>query len=201
MDEAGLVPVTRRKRVNTTDSSHGCAVFPNLLQQNFSVREINKVWVSDFTYVPTEEGWLYLCSVLDLCSRRVVGWAVSDVIDRKLAIKALERAVQNRSPKAGFVFHTDRGCQYASSDFKNAVMQHGGIQSMSRSGCPYDNACAESFFKSLKVECLGRHRFFTRAQAKDAIMRYMLFYNRQRIHATLGYLAPADYEETLTLAA
>lgn len=194
MDEAGLVPVTRRRIVNTTDSKHDLAIFPNLLHQNFTAEGINKIWVSDFTYIPTDEGWLYLCSVLDICSRRIVGWAVSKNIDRHLAIAALNSAVENRKPEPEFIFHTDRGCQYASSDFRNAVAAAGGIQSMSAKGNPYDNACAESFFKSLKVECISRHHFDTREQAEKAVARYMLFYNRKRIHASLNYVSPADFE-------
>ena len=197
MDEAGLVSVTRRRIVNTTDSKHDLAIFPNLLQQNFSASNINRIWVSDFTYIPTDEGWLYLCSVLDICSRRIVGWAVSKNIDRHLAIAALNSAVENRKPEPEFIFHTDRGCQYASSDFRNAVAAACGIQSMSAKGNPYDNACAESFFKSLKVECISRQHFATRAQAEKAVARYMLFYNRKRIHASLDYVSPADFESLI----
>jgi len=197
MEKSGLVPVTRRKRVNTTDSKHNLEIFPDLLKQNFRAKSVNRVWVSDFTYIRTDKGWLYLCTVLDLCSRRIVGWAVSDTIDRHLAIAALENAVKNRKPAKGFIFHSDRGCQYASSDFRNAVAKYKGVQSMSSKGCPYDNACAETFFKSLKVECLDRQRFFTRQQAKDATARYMLFYNRKRIHASLNYLCPVDFEAIL----
>jgi len=199
MDAAGLVSVSRRKRVNTTDSKHDLGIFPNLLRQNFRAESINRVWVSDFTYISTKEGWLYLCSILDVCSRRVVGWAVSDAIDRHLSLAALNHAIRNRKPKQGFIFHSDRGCQYASSDFRNAVADQGGIQSMSGKGCPYDNACAESFFKSLKVECISRHSFYSRAQAENYVSRYMLFYNRKRIHATLGYMSPADFEANLPL--
>jgi putative transposase len=197
MDESGLVPVTRRRIVNTTDSKYDLAVFPNLLQQNFNANRINRVWVSDFTYIPTDEGWHYLCSVMDLCSRRIVGWAMSKNIDRHLAIAALNSSLYNRKPEPEFILHTDRGCQYASSDFRNAVAAANGIQSMSAKGNPYDNACAETFFKSLKVECIGRHRFATRQQAEQAVARYMLFYNRKRIHASLGYVAPADFEDML----
>lgn len=201
MDNAGLVPVTRRKRVNTTDSRHNLEIFPDLLKQNFRTEHVNRAWVSDFTYIPTDEGWLYLCTVLDLCSRRIVGWTVSATIDRHLAIAALQNAVDHRKPPKGFIFHSDRGCQYASSDFRNAVVNLKGIQSMSSKGCPYDNACAESFFKSIKVECLDRHRLLTRQQAEDTVSRYMLFYNRSRIHASLGYLCPAEFEARLPVAA
>lgn len=194
MEQAGLVPVTRRRIINTTDSKHDLAIFPNLLQQDFTAEKLNRVWVSDFTYIPTDEGWQYLCSVLDICSRRVVGWAVSKTIDRHLAIAALDHALKSRNPQTGFIFHTDRGCQYASSDFRNAVAAAGGIQSMSRSGTPYDNACAESFFKSLKVEAISRQHFRSRKEAEGAVAKYMLFYNRKRIHATLGYLTPSEFE-------
>ncbi len=170
------------------------------LKQNFKAEQINRVWVSDFTYIPTDEGWLYLCSILDVASRRVVGWAASSIIDRHLALSALDKAVEYRKPAKGFIFHSDRGCQYASSDFRNAVAGYGGIQSMSAKGCPYDNACAESFFKSIKVECLNRYRFSSRAKAEEVLSRYMLFYNRKRIHATLNYLCPADFEANLPLA-
>lgn len=191
----GLQPVTFRKRVNTTDSKHGLSVFPNLLKQDFRVALANKAWVSDFTYIPTDEGWLYLCSIIDLFHRGVVGWAVSSTLDRKLAIAALDNAVKNRNPERGLVFHTDRGCQYASHDFRNAVAEIGGIQSMSRSGIPQDNACAETFFKTIKVECLNRKHFETRKDAQSAVMMYILFYNRRRIHQSLEYLTPTAFEE------
>ena len=145
MQANGLVAITFRRHVNTTDSKHGLAVFPNLLKRDFTAKAVNRVWVSDFTYIRTDEGWLYLCSVLDIASRRVVGWSVSKTIDRHLAIAALENAIENRRPEKGFIFHTDRGSQYASFDFRNAVARYGGLQSMSSPGNPYDNACAESF--------------------------------------------------------
>jgi transposase InsO family protein len=191
----GLIPVTLRKRVNTTDSKHDMGIFPNLLKQDFRVALPNKAWVSDFTYIPTDEGWLYLCSVIDLFNRGVVSWAVSSTIDRKLAIEAFENAVKNRKPGCGLIFHTDRGCQYASGDFRNAVASIEGIQSMSRSGTPYDNACAETFFKTIKLECLNRKHFETRKAAESAVMMYILFYNRVRIHQSMEYLTPAAFEE------
>ncbi len=194
MRREGMIPVTFRKRLNTTDSKHDMGVFPNLLQQDFKVALPNNAWVSDFTYISTDEGWLYLCSVIDLFSRRVVGWAVSACIDRLLAIRAFQNAVGNRRPERGFIFHTDRGSQCASSDFRSAVVAAGGVQSMSRSSCPHDNACAESFFKALKVECLDRSRFETRNAAEIAISTYLLFYNRTRVHQSLDYLAPAHFE-------
>jgi len=194
---AGLVPITLRRHVVTTDSKHSLAIFPNLLNRDFMAATVNRVWVSDFTYIRTDEGWLYLCTVLDICSRRVVGWTVSRSIDRNLAIAALDNAVKNRRPGRGFIFHTDRGSQYASADFRRAMIRYGGLQSMSGSGSPYDNACAESFFRSLKVECVDEAHFASRSQAAAEIAEYMLFYNRRRIHASLDYRTPVEFEREL----
>lgn len=200
MTLAKLIPVTFKRRMNTTVVDPKLEPFPNLLMQDFKADAPNTKWVSDFTYVPTDEGWLYLCSIVDLFHRGVVGWAVSDRIDRNLAIAAFDKAVSYRHPKAGFIFHTDRGCQFASSDFRNAVANAGGIQSMSRPGTPYDNACAESFFKTLKTECLDRFHFRTRHEAEHQILQYMLFYNRIRIHQSLGYLSPVQFEALHSVA-
>lgn len=194
MDDAGLVPVTWRRRVQTTVSDPKAAPFPNLLRQDFRVALPNLTWVSDFTYVSTDEGWLYVCSFVDLFSRRVVGWETSDTIDRNLAIAAFRNAVENRHPGKRLVIHTDRGCQYTSWDFRREVAAIGGIQSMSRPGTPYDNACAETFFKTLKTECVERFHFRTRQEARDAVAKYILFYNRVRIHQSLGYLSPVEFE-------
>lgn len=196
MEAAGLVPVTWRRHVQTTVSDPRATPFPNLLRQDFRVALPNLAWVSDFTYVPTDEGWLYLCSFVDLFSRRVVGWETSDTIDRHLAIAAFRKAVDNRHPGKRLVIHTDRGCQYTSWDFRCEVAAIGGIQSMSRPGTPYDNACAETFFKTLKTECVERFHFRTRKEARDAIAKYVLFYNRVRIHQSLGYLTPVEFERT-----
>ena len=197
MLQAGLVSITYRRHVQTTDSRHALAIFPNLLNRDFTAAAVNRVWVSDFTYIRTDEGWLYLCTVLDICSKRVVGWAVSRTIDRHLAIAALEKAIKARRPASGFIFHSDRGSQYASADFRNTLARHGGRQSMSGPGNPYDNACAESFFRSLKVECVDAAHFTSRKQAADQIAEYLLFYNRSRIHASLDYRTPAAFERDL----
>lgn len=197
MVEEGLVPVTFRRRVSTTNSNHQLGVYPNLLKRGLAPEGINQVWSSDMTYIRTDEGWQYLCTVLDLCSRRVVGFALSRQIDRHLAVAALKNAMENRRPQAGFIFHSDRGCQYASSDFRVAVSSAGGRQSMSTAGNPYDNACAESFFKTLKVEWLYEQRFQTRQEASKAVREYLLFYNRRRLHSSLGYQSPVDFEMNL----
>lgn len=197
MRQAGLVPITLRRHLTTTDSKHSLAVFPNLLNRDFTATTMNRIWVSDFTYIRTDESWLYLCSVLDICSRRVVGWAVSKTIDRHLAIAALENAVKNRRPARGFTFHSDRGSQYASADFRKVVAKYGGLQSMSGPGNPYDNACAESFFRSFKVECVDATHFSSHKQALGEIAQYMLFYNRRRVHASLGYRSPVEFERDL----
>lgn len=190
----GLIPVTCRRRVNTTNSNHHLGVFPNLLKPGVLPESPNKVWVSDMTYIRTDEGWQYLCTVLDLFSRRVVGFALSKRIDRHLAIAAFENALKNRRPGKGYIFHSDRGCQYAASDFRTAVANAGGRQSMSAAGNPYDNACAESFFKTLKIEWLENKHFQTREQVSRAVNEYLLYYNRVRLHSSLDYLPPVEYE-------
>lgn len=197
MQAAGLVPVVWRRSTQTTVVDPKAAVFPNLLKQDFRVALPNRTWVSDFTYIPTNEGWLYLCTFIDLFSRRVIGWATSSTIDRQLAIEAFRRAWSARQPDQQLIIHTDRGCQYTSWDFRREIAAHGALQSMSRPGTPYDNACAETFFKTLKVECIDREHFKSRSEAHLAVAKYILFYNRVRIHQSLGYSSPADFELSL----
>lgn len=194
MLSAGLIPVSWRRSTRTTVSDPNAAAFPNLLKQDFRVALPNRTWVTDFTYIATDEGWLYLCSFMDLFSRRVVGWAVSSTLDRHLAIEAFRKAVKTRGPKKDLIVHSDRGCQYTSWDFRREVANCSALQSMSCPGTPYDNACAESFFKAVKVECTNRYHFSTRKEAEAAIAKYLLFYNRVRIHQSLGYLSPASFE-------
>ena len=196
MLSAGLVPVSWRKSTRTTVSDPNAAAFEDLLRQDFRAASPNQIWVTDFTYFATDEGWLYLCSFMDLFSRRIVGWAVSDTLDRHLAIEAFRKAVSARKPGKNLIVHSDRGCQYTSWDFRREVAGCNALQSMSRPGSPYDNACAESFFKTVKVECTNRHHFSTRSHAKDVIAQYMLFYNRVRIHQSLGYLSPLSFENS-----
>jgi transposase InsO family protein len=201
MRQHHIVPVQHRKYRPTTDSRHDFLVAPNRLGRNFEVERRNRIWVADITYIPTDEGWLYLATELDLYSHRIVGWSLSSRISRQLVLDALAMAVGLRRPGTGLIHHSDRGVQYACGDFQQLLKRHGMVPSMSRKGDPYDNAVAESFFRTLKVELIYLQRFRTRAEAKAAIVEYIeLFYNRRRRHSSLDYLSPAEYEE-LALAA
>jgi len=186
----------RRFRV-TTDSRHGLPIAPNLLNRNFTVAAPNQVWAGDMTYIPTEEGWLFLAVVLDLFSRRIVGWSLREDMRSELVVDALRMAWLQRSPDrtTELIFHSDRGSQYASSDF-NQVLNECSIQpSMSRKGNCWDNACSETLFASLKVERLHGQRFQTIRQAKDETLDWLLWYNRTRLHSTLKYLSPMQFEQ------
>ena len=165
MREAGIRVRPQARFVVTTDSDHDLPVAPNLLQQDFSAAAPNQRWVTDITYVPTGEDWLYVAGIIDLFSRRVVGWAMRDHMDRGLVLAALDMAVGQRHPESGLVHHSDRGSQYASEDYRRALTAHGMIASMSRRACCYDNAAMESFWHTLKVELIHRHHFQTRAEA------------------------------------
>ena len=167
----------------------------NILDRNFSPEKPNKAWVSDITYIATRYGWLYLCVIIDLYSRKVVGWSMSSRMDALLAIRALEMACLNRNPDKGLVFHSDRGIQYSSNDFKMLVRSKGLIQSMSRKGNCWDNACAESFFHSLKTEELYFYSFGSIEEARRVVFQYIeIFYNRKRLHSYLGYQNPDKFE-------
>jgi putative transposase len=195
MRENDIVAKTKRKFKQTTDSNHSLPVAKNLLDRDFDQLEPNRVWVSDITYIPTREGWLYLAMVLDLFGRKVVGWSMSHRIDRHLVMDALTMAVKNRRPPPNLIHHSDRGSQYASNDFQKLLDDHDMICSMSRKGNCWDNAVAESFFHSLKTELVHHEDFATREEARLAIFEYIeVFYNRIRRHSSLGYLSPADYE-------
>jgi putative transposase len=192
----GIVAVQHRKYRPTTDSEHDFPVAPNLLGRKFHVAAPSRVWVADITYIPTDEGWLYLATELDLYSHRIVGWSLSSRISRHLVLDALALAVGRRRPEPGLIHHSDRGVQYACGDFQKALKRHGMVSSMSRKGDPYDNAVAESFFKTLKVELVYQRRFRTRLEARAAIVEYIeLFYNSRRRHSSLGYLSPNDFEK------
>jgi putative transposase len=192
----------RRFRV-TTDSNHSHPVAPNLLKRRFGVAEVkglDQVWVSDITYVPTREGWLYLAVVLDLASRRVVGWAMRATLEAELATDALTMALWRRKPGAGLLHHSDRGVQYASTAYQEILAQHEITCSMSRKGDCWDNAVAESFFATLEWELIEDSDWHTREEARRAIFDYIeVWYNRQRLHSSLGYMSPAEYEDQLVL--
>ena len=195
MREAGIVAVQKRRFRVTTNSKHDYPVWPNVLDRKFVVEKPNTVWVSDITYIWTQEGWLYLATVLDLFSRGVVGLAMDKTMADTLTTQAMKQAILRRSPVKGLICHTDRGSQYAGHNFKAILSQHEFVGSMSRKGNCWDNAVAESFFHTLKVELVHRNRFRTREEAKRKIFEYVeLYYNRKRAHSTLGFLSPAEYE-------
>jgi putative transposase len=201
MRENGIVSISKRKFKHTTDSGHDYPIAPNLLDRNFDVLRPNEVWVSDITYIATDEGWLYLATVMDLCLRRVVGWAMDKRMTRGLVIDALDMAVKNRRPGPGVLHHSDRGSQYAADDYQERLKKHKMVCSMSRKGDCWDNAVMESFYRSLKVECVYLTRYRTREEARRDIFTYIeLFYNRVRRHSYLGYLSPEEYERMLLVA-
>ena len=195
MRAAGLCARARRRFRRTTDSRHGLAITGNLLARRFAVRAPNSGWVTDITYLWTLEGWLYLAVILDLFSRRVVGWALSERLERGLALDALQMALSDRQPPQGLLHHSDRGSQYASHEYQQLLAAYGVLSSMSRKGNCWDNAVAESFFASLKLELVYRSRWRTRTEARSEVFEYIeLFYNRQRRHSALGYLCPNEFE-------
>jgi transposase InsO family protein len=196
MKEKGLCARQKgRYRVQTTDSNHDEPIAPNRLAAAPKATGPNQLWVADITYIETKEGWLYLAAILDLYSRRIVGWAMSERIDTVLVLNALAMALLHRCPPAKLIFHTDRGVQYASGDYRDALSHAGLIASMSRPGNCYDNATMESFWATLKLELVYRRCFITRAQARTQIFDYIeTFYNRQRTHSALDYHSPVDFE-------
>ncbi len=199
MRESGLrAKPRRRQRPRTTDSKHGYGVAENLLRRRFGVQEtgkINQAWCGDITYIRTGEGWLYLAVLLDLGSRMVVGWAMRDSLEVSLSVAALQMALARRDANAGLLHHTDRGVQYAATDYRDLLAHHKLVPSMSRRANCYDNAVAESFFATLKWELLDRYIWQTRAAARTAVFEYIeVWYNRLRRHSALGYLSPLQYE-------
>jgi putative transposase len=195
MRENDLRARPRRKFVRTTDSKHCLPTAPNRLARQFNVADPDRVWAADVTYLPTLEGWLYLAVVLDLFSRRVVGWALSESNDEALTLAALQRALEQRRPRRGLVHHSDRGTTYASGAYQDVLHKHGIVCSMSRKGNCWDNAVVESFFSSLDIECGNQQPFASRAEARRLVMEYLLgYYNPTRLHSYLGYRSPMEFE-------
>jgi putative transposase len=195
MRHRGLAARRRRRFRVTTDSRHAFPVAANVLARQFAAPAPDTVWVTDITYIPTGEGWLYLAVILDLCSRGIVGWAMSERITRQLPLDALGMALGRRRPSPGLLHHSDRGSQYASGDYQTHLARHGFVGSMSRRGDCWDNAVAESFFATLKVELVHDALWPTRAAARGAVFEYIeVFYNRQRRHSSLGFLSPLAFE-------
>jgi len=195
MRQNAISVVRTRKHKVTTDSNHSFNIAPNLLNRNFLADRPNQKWVVDISYVWTREGWLYLAVVLDLNSRRVIGWAVSNRMKRDLAIRALNMAIALRRPPKGCIHHSDRGSQYCSHDYQKLLRQHGFKVSMSGKGNCYDNAVMETFFKTIKAELIWRHSWLTRRAAEIAIFEYINgFYNPRRKHSTLGWKSPLAFE-------
>ena len=185
----------RPRRVWTTDSCHDFPIAPNLLKRNFTAAAPNRIWLADITYVETEEGWLYLATVLDLYSRRIVGWAMQDHLRADLPLAALKMAISAQRPEAGLIHHSDRGVQYASENYRKVLRSAGFQASMSRKGDCYDNAPMESFFHTLKTELVHHRQYATRAEAKRDIFAYIEgFYNRTRRHSAIDYISPIEME-------
>ena len=190
----------RRFRV-TTDSNHAFPVAPNLLDRQFTAPGANKVWLADMTYIPTGEGWLYLAVVLDLFSRKVVGWAMRETMPQELTLAALQMALTNRRPGTGLLHHSDRGSQYAAHDYRRLLAKHGMLCSMSRKGDCWDNAPMERFFGSLKTELQEDGPFETRQAARSALFEFIEgFYNRQRLHSAIGTKTPTEMEQLAAAA-
>ena len=196
MNVMELKAIQKRKFKKTTDSNHNLPLKKNLLNRNFNVTQPNKVWVSDITYISTNEGWLYLAVIIDLYSRKVVGWSINKRMTKQLVIDALNMGIKNRKPDKGLIFHSDRGTQYASHDFQKELWKNTMRSSMSRKGDCWDNAVAESFFSTLKTELIYHNKYKNRKQARQDIFQYIaVYYNRIRMHSTLNYKSPENYEK------
>jgi transposase InsO family protein len=199
MREEGIRSIVRRRfRVKTTDSQHAHPVAPNVLEREFEQSLPDQAWAADITYVATGEGWLYLAAVMDLCSRRIVGWSMGESLKTELCTEALEMALRDRRPDEGLIHHSDRGCQYACGLYRRMLEANGVVCSMSAAGDCYDNAVMESFFKTLKVELVYHRDYRTRAEARQSIFEFIeVFYNRRRLHSSLGYMSPEQFEASL----
>jgi transposase InsO family protein len=201
MRSANLKAKKRRHFRVTTVSSHSYPTATNLLARDFKPALPNRAWAADITYFATREGWLYLAVVIDLFSRRVVGWSMSTRIDTALVLDALQMALRARKPEKGLIVHTDRGSQYACREYQSLLQANGIIASMSRKGDCWDNAVAESFFATLKVELKDKSLWATRSEARSAIFEYIeIWYNRRRRHSTIGYISPLEFEKCQRVA-
>lgn len=200
MKQNGIRPPRRKRRMPmTTDSRHGYGIAPNLLDRNFEITAPDSVWLADISYIPTDEGWLYLAAVKDLGTMEIVGWSMSERLKSTLCEDALKMAIRNRRPSTGLMHHSDRGVQYACGEYQKLLDLHGMTASMSRKGNCLDNAPMESFFGALKTEMVHQARFRTRREARAALFEYIeIFYNRQRRHSSIGYRTPAQARMDMT---
>jgi transposase InsO family protein len=201
MKQNKIVSRIKRRFKVTTNSRHTYPVAENLLQQNFWAQSPNSIWLSDITYIRTGEGWLYLAAIKDLASQKIVGWSMDKTISRSLTIHALEMALARQKPPSGLILHSDRGIQYACTEYQSLLRDHKIRPSMSRPGNPYDNAPMESFFSLLKREWVYHHHYVTRQEAKSSIFSYIeCFYNSNRLHSSIGYRTPNEFESSFTPA-
>lgn len=195
MRKEGIAAKIFRKYRLTTQSDHKRVISDNILDREFNRGRVNEVWTSDITYIRTDEGWLYLAAVMDLYSRRILGWHLDRRLESGLVEKALQNALYGRKISRGIIFHSDQGVQYASESFRGLLKTNGFIQSMSRRGNCYDNAVTESFFHTLKTELINRTKYKTREEARRSIFEYIeIFYNRKRLHSSIGYCSPVEFE-------
>jgi len=201
MRQNGITPKSRRKFKKTTDSDHNYPIAPNLVERVFEAELLNHLWTSDITYIWTSEGWLYLVVVLDVCSRRIVGWGMSHRLQDELVVRAIKQALAQRQVAEGLIFHSDQGSPFAGDACQKLLDDNHIRPSMSRKGDCYDNAISESFFGTLKTELVYVDKFETREEAKLKIFDYIeVFYNRQRTHSSIGYKTPVDFEKTKSLS-
>ena len=196
MNKYGIEAKIFRRYRNTTNSDHQKEKSQNILSREFNRQRSNEVWTGDITYIRTEEGWLYLAAVIDIYSRKVIGWQLDKNLNSELVEQALKNALMDRRVEKGIIFHSDQGIQYASESFKKILRENGFIQSMSRRGNCYDNAITETFFHTLKTELIHRIKYKTREEARKSIFEYIeIFYNRKSLYSAIGYCTPAEYEK------